>query len=517
MLYLCYRSDKRDNIRLPGIKVVLSILFVLLFFPSIYSSHLDNTLIFLSPVDVITFDPGMVGDIYSSQVIENIFEGLTRYKNGTIKIKPGLSERWNMYDNGRRWVFILRRGVKFHNGESFNAASVVSSFSTRLNNKKKYKEWNTSYTYLKSVREIDNYTVEFLLTEPYAPFLYRLASTNASIIAPSSYDGEDFSPIGTGPFRFGERKQGKFVKILRNNTYWDKRPLLSAVIFKVVKNQNWRILQLENGKADAALLESEIFIEDVSRGKKLRIISGRSPGIYYIAFNMRKGPFRDKRMRQAVAHLIKKEAVIKKIFQSFAENATSPVPPQMFGHNPELKDYSFNIKEAKRKLYEAGYKSEVDVSLYYSDNSESLENIANVLSRSARKIGLNIKRIPVPFSELVNIGYGRHDMLILGWIGDIPDADVYLYPNFIGKSSKFNSSGYKNPVVSKLLNKARMTSDIELRKKIYLEVQRILHEDLPWLPLYYRNDLLIHNKNVSNLTIQPLSLLNFSDVFFNNN
>ncbi|MCK4889633.1 MAG: hypothetical protein KAS97_06840, partial [Candidatus Aminicenantes bacterium] len=420
MLYLCYRSDKRDNIRLPGIKVVLSILFVLLFFPSIYSSHLDNTLIFLSPVDVITFDPGMVGDIYSSQVIENIFEGLTRYKNGTIKIKPGLSERWNMYDNGRRWVFILRRGVKFHNGESFNAASVVSSFSTRLNNKKKYKEWNTSYTYLKSVREIDNYTVEFLLTEPYAPFLYRLASTNASIIAPSSYDGEDFSPIGTGPFRFGERKQGKFVKILRNNTYWDKRPLLSAVIFKVVKNQNWRILQLENGKADAALLESEIFIEDVSRGKKLRIISGRSPGIYYIAFNMRKGPFRDKRMRQAVAHLIKKEAVIKKIFQSFAENATSPVPPQMFGHNPELKDYSFNIKEAKRKLYEAGYKSEVDVSLYYSDNSESLENIANVLSRSARKIGLNIKRIPVPFSELVNIGYGRHDMLILGWIGDIP-------------------------------------------------------------------------------------------------
>ena len=139
MQYLCYRCDKRDNSRLPGIKVVLSILLVLLFFPSIYSSPQNNTLIFLSPVDVITFDPGMVNDIYSSQMIENIFEGLTGYKNGTIEIEPGLSESWKIYDNGKRWVFILRRGVKFHNGESLNAASVVSSFSRRLNNKNKYK------------------------------------------------------------------------------------------------------------------------------------------------------------------------------------------------------------------------------------------------------------------------------------------------------------------------------------------------------------------------------------------
>jgi len=517
MQYLCYRSDKLDNIRLTGIKVVLSILLVLLFFPSVYSSPLDNTLIFLSPVDMITSDPGMVGDMYSSQIIENIFEGLTSYKSGTIKIKPGLSESWKIYDNGKRWVFILRKGVKFHNGELFNAASVVSSFSRRLNNKKNYHEWNTYYTYLRRVREIDNYTVEFLLTEPYAPFLYRLASTNASIIAPSSYDGEVFSPIGTGPFRFGERKKGKFVKLLRNNFYWGNRPLLSAVIFKVVKNQNWRILQIKNGNADAALIESEIILEDVASEKNVDIISGQSPGIYHIAFNTMKGPFRDKRMRQAVAHLIKKEAVVKKILQSFAENATTPVPPQVFGHNPELKDYSFNIAEAKKKKNDAGYKSEVDVSLYYSDSSENYENIAVVLARSAKKIGLNIKRMPVPFSELVNLGFEKHDMLILGWIGDIPDADVYLYPNFISGVSSSNSTGYNNPEVSKLLNQARMISNTEVRIKLYMEVQRILHDDLPWLPLYYRKKFLIHNKSVKNLIIQPLSLINFNDAFFSDN
>ena len=107
-------------------------------------------------------------------------------------------------------------------------------------------------------------------------------------------------------------------------------------------------------------------------------------------------------------------------------------------------------------------------------------------------------------------------MLMMGWVGDIPDADVYLYPNFTEHSGSLNKSGYFNPILSNLINKARMVSDKEVRKNLYFESQEILHNDLPWIPLYYPNELLLLNRNVKNLSIQPLSFLNFRDVFFSN-
>ncbi len=512
-----YQRLVQDKKSFPRIKVVvLSILLVLLFFPSIYSSSQDNTLIYLGHVDVITFDPGLTTDKYSSQIITNIFEGLTRYKKERPDIEPCLAESWTMSNNGKRWEFQIRKGVKFHNGELLNASAVVKSFNTRLSDKIKYKEWNSFYSYLKKVREIDNYVVEFILSEPFAPFLFQMASPHSSIIAPSSYKAGNFIPYGTGPFRFGNRKEGKFVKLIRNDSYWGKPAYLSGVIFKVVKDQNWRVLQMKNGSADVAYIESWHEYNEVANSKVLKIISGLSTSVHYLAFNVRKGPFKNKKMRQALAHLFNKKVMVKNIFQEFAINATTPVPPGMFGHYPDLKDYEFNINKAARLKDESGYKDKIEVSLYYSENSKNLGNIASVLSRSARKIGMNIKKMPIPFTELVNIGYEKHDMLMLGWAGDIPDADVYLYSNFTENSGRLNRSGYYNKQVTGLIDKGRKTSVKKTRESLYWNAQKIIHRDLPWIPLFYMNNILVRNKNVRNLSIQPLSFLNFRDVFFDN-
>lgn len=473
----------------------------------------DNSLIYLSQVDIVTLNPGKVTDAYSSQVIANIFEGLTRYKRESPDIEPCLALSWKSYNNGKRWVFKLRKGVKFHNGEPFTALSVVNAFSEKLRKKQDYKEWNSFYTYLDKVSSFGTSTVQFLLSEPYAPFLFQLASPKSTITAPSSYRNGEFSPIGTGPFKFAERKEGKFVRVVRNDTYWDRKPSLSSVIFKVVIDKEWRLLQLKNGSADVTLIESGAGYDFLPDVKDLEVISVPSAAVHYLSFNVRKGPFRIRKMRQAIAHLINKEAMIKNIFQKFATNAVTPVPPGIFGFNPHIKDYDMNLEKAKKLKEEAGFTSDIEVSLYYSENSRNFEGIAGVLIRAAKKIGIIIKRQIIPFSEILNIGYDKHDMLMLGWIGDIPDADVYLYPNFSGNSGILNTSGYNNPELSKLLNDGRTVAKKSEREKIYFKLQEILSRDLPWIPLYHRKNMIIHNKKVKNLVVQPFNFLNFRQVY----
>jgi len=492
---------------------IFSFLFVL-FSPYINPSDTDNTLIYLSPVDVITFNPGLVTDRYSAEIISNIFEGLVRYKQESSDIEPCLAISWKSYNKGKRWVFKLRKGVKFHNGESLTALSVVNSFAEKLSRKNKYKEWNTFYTYLEKVSAFGTHTVQFLLSEPYAPFLFQLASPKSSIVARSFLKGEVTNPVGTGPFLFGGRKKGKYVKLLRNENYWGRNARLDAVIIKVVKDQKWRLLQMKNGKADVALLESGYDIDEIQRGNELKIVSGVSSLVHFLAFNVKKGPFRDKNLRHAIAHMINKEVVIKKIFQDFAETAYGPVPPGVFGYNPDLNRYKYDIEKARKLKEKANFHSDVDVSLYYSGNSNNLEAIAAVLVRAGKKIGINIERKAIPFAELVNIGYDTHDMLMLGWAGDIPDADVYLYPNFTGKSGKLNRSGYVNPELTRILKKARMTSNRDEREKLYKSAQEIINGDSPWIPLYHLKNILLLNKNVFGIKIQPLSYLNFRDVYF---
>ncbi len=237
----------------------LTFLFVLSS-PEINASIVDNSLIYLSSVDVITFNPGTCHRRYSSEIISNIFEGLTRYKQDSPDIEPCLAVSWESFNNGRRWVFKLRKGVKFHDGEPFTALSVENSFAEKLRNKNKYKEWNTFYTYLNKVVAFGTNTVEFVLSEPYAPFFSTCKPqvSNCRNIFP---EGKFSAPVGTGPFRFGERKEGKYVKLLRNDNYWGRKARLDVVIIKVVNDKKWRLLQMKNGKADIALMESGSDIE----------------------------------------------------------------------------------------------------------------------------------------------------------------------------------------------------------------------------------------------------------------
>ncbi|MEN8153832.1 MAG: ABC transporter substrate-binding protein [Acidobacteriota bacterium] len=495
--------------------VLLLFLFLSIFSYS-FSDH--NSIIYLKSIDIETLDPGETTDSYSTEVIFNIYEGLVRFVKNSTKIEGCLAKSWIVKDNGKRWIFKLRKDVKFHNGEDFNAKAVEINFKTRLKNKDKYQNWNLAYAYLDHVRAIDEFTVEFILKIPYIPFLYSLANAKSMIVAPSSYTGRIFKPVGTGPFIYSEWRKDKYVTIVRNTVYWDSVPKISKVVFKIVKDAAWRFLQMKTGKAELAFVKSGHEYEEIRGHREIKIISVPSITIHSLGFNIRKKPFNDIRVRQAFSHMINKEKLIKHVFQNFAGDASTPLPPHIFGFNDRIKNYRFDIKKAGKLLREAGYEKGFKVSLYYSINSSNLKTIAIAFKRAAKKLKINIIMKPLPFDELrAAINKGIHDMVMIGWAGDIPDPDVFLYNTFTLKKGHLNRTGYNNPELTKIIDKARSTVDMDKRKSLYFKAQEIIYRDIPLIPLFNLNDLFIYNKKVKNVYVNRLSILIFKDMYLEDN
>lgn len=153
-----------------------------------------DSIIYLRISDSNTLDPGKYEDIYSGEVISNIFEGLCRFKKGSFEIEPCLAEKWEIKDNGKKWIFYLRKGVQFHSGETFDSRSVVYSFIKRKERvNKEYVGWNTLFGYINEVKAIGQYKVVMHLSKPYAPLLVALTDPYSFIVSAGSYNCKGFT------------------------------------------------------------------------------------------------------------------------------------------------------------------------------------------------------------------------------------------------------------------------------------------------------------------------------------
>ena len=291
--------------------------FSLLLFFSILGA--ERPVIYLRLADSLTLDPGKFEDFYSQEVIFNVFEGLVRLGKDTVSVEPCLAERWVFKENGRRWIFYLRRGVRFHNGDEFNARAVVYSFAKRMDKKHgEYVAFGRFFPYIASVKALDDWTVEIVLSRPYFPFLFSLADLRGSVVAPGSCDGPEFKPVGTGPFVFGEWVRGKSLLLTRNDRYWQQPAKLAKIIFKSEPNAALRLAQIKNRSADIDLIRSAKEYDELRDKTHIAILSKPMLITYYLGFNCRRQPFSQLQARKAFVHLLNKRVLVKHIFQNFA-------------------------------------------------------------------------------------------------------------------------------------------------------------------------------------------------------
>jgi peptide/nickel transport system substrate-binding protein len=486
------------------------ILFLLVTFSALAA---DRAVIYLRLTDSLTLDPGKFEDFFSQEVIFNVFEGLVCLNNKAMTVEPCLAERWQAKENGRRWIFFMRRGVRFHNGTVCDARAVVYSLKRRIQKKHgEYAPFGNVFPFIADVRAMDDWTVEITLTRPYFPFLFSLVDQRASVVAPGSMDGPQFKPVGTGPFVFSEWTRGKSLVLIRNKDYWQRPAKLAKIIFKCEPNEALRLSQIKNRSVDIDFIRSAKEYEELLGKTGIGILVEPKPITYYLGFNCRRAPFSSLPVRRAFAHLLDRKVLVKQVFQNLATAAVGMLPPIMPGFHPRDSNLEFNPEKALSLLKEAGIRDGFSCSLYYSQGQFGIEEMVQAIVAGARRIHVAVKSVKLPFDKLLPaVQNGDPDLFLVGW-GYTGDAGVFLNPLFMLYPASPGNVMAAGPEFVRLLAQAEETRSERKRWELYAAAERRLQEDIPLLPLFHLNHVMAYNKRLRDLRMNPLGFLIFKDV-----
>jgi peptide/nickel transport system substrate-binding protein len=446
-------------------------------------------------LDPVSFDARVTPPTSAVALIMHVTEPLL-HRDRNMKAIGVLAESWEPIA-GKGWRFKLRKGVKFHNGEDFNAESVKYTVESLKDQSLKWIHPNCrSYVAVIDRVEIeDPYTV-LLVTKRFSRSLP--GNLTAVVMVPPKYasqTGQQFGlkPIGTGRYRFIEYVPGMRAVMDANPDYWGAKAHNSGLEIRFLKENATRLAALESGEVK---LINNVPPDAVGRLKSrddLVVAVVPTARVIQLEMEFDRGVFADKRVRHAMNYAVDKEALVKSIMGGMAEVARNPWHPSMMGTNKSLPQYDYNPDKAKQLLAEAGYPNGVEISFgspagrYLQDKLVS-EAIAQQIAKSGFKAALDAREWG---SYWTNFTGRKYDV---GLVGRAPQT---LDPDWTALTYvKANLTGYKNARVSELFDAADSTTDMGKADKMYQEIQALLWEDAQCVWLYFQPVIDAHSKQV---------------------
>ncbi|MFD1781016.1 glutathione ABC transporter substrate-binding protein [Fredinandcohnia salidurans] len=476
----------------------------------------ENTLIITRLSDAENLDHQFMSTINAASVTHSkIYEGLVgRDKNA--EIQPLLAKEWRQIDD-TTWEFTLRKDIKFHDGTDFTSEAVKATFD-RLLDPNVGSPRAGVFKMVKEVKVVDDYTVQFFLTEPFSPLLSILASHEGGIISPKAIEkyGKEIinEPSGTGPFVFESWTPGQEIVFNKNKNYWGTEAKVDKVVFKVVPEETTRISMIETGEAHISEPLSVTMMETVDASSEAKVYRSEGFGTEYIGFNVQEEPFNDVRVRKAVSHAIEMDSIIDGVFNNVGKKANSLLGSKVFGFHEGLKPYEYNLNEAKRLLAEAGFPNGFEITLKTMDNKERI-NLAEVVQSQLKGIGIKVN---IEVSEygafLDQINSGDSEMFILSWRNATGDADYNQY-NLIHSDSQGASGNtffYSNEEVDRLIEAARSEKNPGKRIELYAQAQQIQMEEAIYIPVRVIENVAAISESISGFSISPSGYLEINDV-----
>jgi peptide/nickel transport system substrate-binding protein len=470
-----------------------------------------GTLVYGRGADSVGLDPAVVTDGESFRVTRNIYESLCEYQRDSTAVIPGLAEGWQTTPDGLTWKFTLRRHVKFHDGTPFDAEAVVFNFERWMfehhpYHKGVFEYWKSMFGgfpgFVKSVKAIDEFSVEFVLDKPMAPFLANLAMPMFGIASPTAIKkhGDDYfkNPVGTGSFRFREWRKDDRIVLERNADYWGDKALLDRVIFRSIVDNSARLLELQAGSIDLMEFLNPDDIPTVKNDANLQLILRPSMNVGYLWWNVEKEPFGKLEVRRAVAHAINKRAIVEKLFGGIGIPAINMLPPSLWGYNDAVLDYAYDPAKAREYLANAGLPHGFKTKLWAMPNPRPYmpqpTKIAEAIQADLKAVGIEAEIVTMDWATyLAKTREGEQDMYMLGWTGDNGDPDNFLFWFFGQKETR---SRYYNATAAQLTAKAQSIFDQAERARLYRETQVILREDTANVPIAHTTPPLAAKKTV---------------------
>lgn len=442
-----------------------------------------------------TGDPGMTGLPSDMAILINIFDPLVR-RDATGELQPSLATSWQLIEDNT-WEFKLREGVKFHNGEEFNADSVKYSLERifKEGSKSPIQELRS----VDSVEVVDTFTVR-IHTKHIDPYIPDKLALFAGMMVPPNYieeEGEEkfhSNPVGTGPFVFKEWVKDGHLTATANKEYWGDPPKVSEVEFKFLPDGQARVAALLSGDVDIIDKVPYTSVETIESNENLRLDWAEGIRIYYLSTAYTEGPTEDKRVRQAISYAIDTQLLINKLLNGYGKQIAAPVASVNFGSDVDLEPYPYDPEKAKQLLAEAGYPDGFEIEMH--TEPDIYTDIAQAIVQMLDEVGIKVNLTPLPAAEFED-KYSNGELAPLWnngysiWQGDPTTLiNTFFYTGM-------PRAKYFNPELDQMQDDMQQMTNIDERKKALHEILKKLHEDAPWTYLFQANDLYGVNANVS--------------------
>jgi len=509
------RRRPRSEVRRLLVRGLVALLHVALLALLSCSAKPDpNTLVMIIESSPTNLDPRVGVDAYSERIDNLIFDDLLS-RGDDLNVAPGLAARWEVPDP-LTYVFHLHHGVKFHDGRALTSRDVKWTFDSLLQGKIRSTK-AAVYKFVDHIEAPDDLTVIFHMKEQDATLLWNLSDGAIGIVPESSGDEMTRNPIGSGPFKFISAETDQDVVLERNDEYWGEKAKLARVRLAVVPDATTQALELRKGSADVAINASYSPDTVLTLGQERNLLVEHAAGtrLAYVGFNVRDPILKDVRVRQAIAYALDRRPMIDYLWRGQAQPARSVLPPQSWAYNGGVPAYDHDIDKANRLLDAAGYPAMNGVRFHITMKTSTDENtrlMVAVMQQQLREAGIALDIRSFEFATFfADVQHGAFQIYSLRWIGGNEDPDIFEYAF---DSAKFPPNGanrgfYSNPKIDALIDKARREIDPQVRKPLYAEVQRILAEDVPYINLWYFDNVLVHTRRVRNLKLNPAGNYDF--------
>jgi peptide/nickel transport system substrate-binding protein len=480
--------------------------------------------------------PNITADSASHEIGDLIYSGLVK-RDRELNLVGDLAESWTFSPDCRDLTFSLRKDALWHDGEPFTAEDVIFTYQTAIHPKTPtaYRE---DFRAVASAEAVDRYTVRIRYHKPYAKalqswgtwmlprhLLERFVLEGRLRDAPQNWT----APVGTGPYRFKEMRSGEKIVLVANPDYYEGRPYLSRIVYRVIPSQATIFLELKAKGVDTAGLTALQYrrqTEYPAFRKAYLKFRYPSNSYTYVGFNLKDPRFADRRVRHAFAHAINKQELIDGVRMGLGRDATGPYKPGTWVYNSDVARYPYDLERARRLLAEAGWATRNAEGLLVKDGqpftftlltnqgNDERKKIAEIVQASLRELGVGVEIRILEWASFLKeyVKKRRFDAIILGWgIGLDPDQYEIWHSSKTGVD-ELNVISFNNPEVDMLLEKGRQSCRQAERKQYYHRIQQILAEEQPIIFLYFPDALPAVSRRVQGIVESPNGIrFNFTE------